>query len=275
MPSQRPQWQALNPRSPAVTTTPRQATIGKSLVIKGEVTGSESLYIDGRVEGSINLAGNRVRLGATSRCPTSMPRIVVLAKSAATHRSDRVDIRSDGSLTGDVIAAASPLKTEPSSKAHRHPQRRPAQQQKPTRRQIIRQRAGNRGARRSFSRRATHCRPRFPQRHPQGCSFAFVALGSGARRRCCAVEERPIRARKLIRMSSASALGPPSSNVHQAEKNGGCFPAFVGPSLLHDQGNVHAIVARVRREVTVTCRSPQACHAFVELPLSHPTTVAS
>src|SRR6202030_4491946 len=45
---------------PATTTTADQATIGKSLVIKGEVTGSESLYIDGRVEGSINLSGNRV-----------------------------------------------------------------------------------------------------------------------------------------------------------------------------------------------------------------------
>ncbi len=40
-----------------------QATIGKSLVIKGEVTGLEPLYIDGRVEGSISLAGNRVTVG--------------------------------------------------------------------------------------------------------------------------------------------------------------------------------------------------------------------
>src|SRR5581483_7553655 len=45
---------------PVSTNTAEQATIGKSLVIKGEVTGSESLYIDGRVEGSINLSGNRV-----------------------------------------------------------------------------------------------------------------------------------------------------------------------------------------------------------------------
>ena len=48
---------------PVATTTADQATIGKSLVIKGEVTGSESLYIDGRVEGSINLSGNRVTVG--------------------------------------------------------------------------------------------------------------------------------------------------------------------------------------------------------------------
>src|SRR5437764_13175420 len=53
---------ASTPR-PVTTTTADQATIGKSLVIKGEVTGSESLYIDGRVEGSINLSGNRVTVG--------------------------------------------------------------------------------------------------------------------------------------------------------------------------------------------------------------------
>src|SRR5690348_11651906 len=44
---------ASAPRN-ALMNTNEQATIGKSLVIKGEVSGSESLYIDGRVEGSIN-----------------------------------------------------------------------------------------------------------------------------------------------------------------------------------------------------------------------------
>src|SRR5215469_12564772 len=40
-----------------------QATLGKSIAIKGEVSGSGSLYIDGRVEGSINLLENRVTVG--------------------------------------------------------------------------------------------------------------------------------------------------------------------------------------------------------------------
>ena len=43
--------------------TGEQATIGKSLIVKGELTGSESLYIDGKVEGAINLPGNRVTVG--------------------------------------------------------------------------------------------------------------------------------------------------------------------------------------------------------------------
>jgi cytoskeletal protein CcmA (bactofilin family) len=93
---------------PVTTTTADQATIGKSLVIKGEVTGSESLYIDGRVEGSINLAGNRVTVGRNGVVSANINarEIVVLGKVRGNlTASDRVDIRSDGSLTGDVIAA--------------------------------------------------------------------------------------------------------------------------------------------------------------------------
>jgi len=98
---------AVVPR-PVVSTTSDQATIGKSLVIKGEVTGSESLYIDGRVEGSINLSGNRVTIGRNGVVGANINarEIVVLGKVRGNlTASDRVDIRSDGSLTGDVVAA--------------------------------------------------------------------------------------------------------------------------------------------------------------------------
>jgi cytoskeletal protein CcmA (bactofilin family) len=93
---------------PVPATSSDQATIGKSLVIKGEVTGSESLYIDGRVEGSINLSGNRVTIGRNGvvAANISAREIVVLGKVRGNlTASDRVDIRSDGSLTGDVVAA--------------------------------------------------------------------------------------------------------------------------------------------------------------------------
>ncbi len=93
---------------PVAASTADQATIGKSLVIKGEVTGSESLYIDGRVEGSINLAGNRVTVGRNGVVSANINarEIVVLGKVRGNlTASDRVDIRSDGSLTGDVVAA--------------------------------------------------------------------------------------------------------------------------------------------------------------------------
>ncbi len=106
--SSAPSMAAAEPARPVTTTTADQATIGKSLVIKGEVTGSESLYIDGRVEGSINLSGNRVTVGRNGVVAANINarEIVVLGKVRGNlTASDRVDIRSDGSLTGDVIAA--------------------------------------------------------------------------------------------------------------------------------------------------------------------------
>lgn len=97
---------AAAPRN-ATLNTSEQATIGKSLVIKGEVTGSESLYIDGRVEGSINLPGNRVTIGRNGVVAANVVarEIVVIGKLKGNlTASDRVDIRNEGSLTGDVVA---------------------------------------------------------------------------------------------------------------------------------------------------------------------------
>jgi cytoskeletal protein CcmA (bactofilin family) len=91
----------------ALASAQDQATIGKSLVIKGEVTGSESLYIDGRVEGSINLPGNRVTIGRNGvvNANINAREIVVVGKVKGNLvANDRVDIRNEGSLTGDVIA---------------------------------------------------------------------------------------------------------------------------------------------------------------------------
>ncbi len=93
--------------SPSVASG-EQATIGKSLVVKGEVSGSESLYIDGKVEGTINLPGNRVTVGRNGQVAANIlaREVVVLGKLRGNvNASDRVDIRSEGSLTGDVAAA--------------------------------------------------------------------------------------------------------------------------------------------------------------------------
>jgi cytoskeletal protein CcmA (bactofilin family) len=96
---------AAAPRN-AVLNNQEQATIGKSLVIKGEVTGSEALYIDGRVEGAINLAGHRVTIGRNGQVQANInaKEVVILGKVKGNlTASDRVDIRNEGSLTGDVI----------------------------------------------------------------------------------------------------------------------------------------------------------------------------
>ena len=70
---------AASPSLPHPTTKPHassaswtssmgaHSTIGKSLLIKGEITGSESVHIEGKVEGSIELPDERVTVGRNGR----------------------------------------------------------------------------------------------------------------------------------------------------------------------------------------------------------------
>jgi cytoskeletal protein CcmA (bactofilin family) len=90
-----------------MTSPIEQATIGRTLVIKGEITGSESLYIDGRVEGSITFKDHRVTVGRNGvvNSNISAREVVIMGKvTGNVECSDRVDIRSEGSLTGDVVS---------------------------------------------------------------------------------------------------------------------------------------------------------------------------
>jgi cytoskeletal protein CcmA (bactofilin family) len=88
------------------TTAPiEQATIGRSLVIKGEISGTEALYIDGRVEGKITLSNNRVTIGRNGvvQADIAAREIVVMGKITGNLEcSDRVDIRSEGIVNGNI-----------------------------------------------------------------------------------------------------------------------------------------------------------------------------
>jgi len=97
---------SLAPRN-AVLQTAEQVTIGKSMIVKGEITGSESIYIDGRVEGCISLADNRITVGSHGvvAADISASEIVVLGEVRGNLvASDRVNIRDTGSFIGDVVA---------------------------------------------------------------------------------------------------------------------------------------------------------------------------
>ena len=81
------------------------ATIGKSVIVKGELSGSEDLYVDGEVEGSISLNGQSLTIG-----PNGHLRANVEARNVIVHgsvngnvrASERVDLRKSASLTGDI-----------------------------------------------------------------------------------------------------------------------------------------------------------------------------
>src|SRR5246127_582596 len=83
-----------------------QATIGRSLVIKGEISGAESLFVDGRIEGTINIPENRVTVGRNGAVTADINarEVVIMGKVHGNIIcSDRLDIRSEGSVTGDVV----------------------------------------------------------------------------------------------------------------------------------------------------------------------------
>ncbi len=98
----------LNSQPGKTATSPiEQATIGRSVVIKGEITGSESLYIDGRVEGTLSFGDHRVTVGRNGTVAANITarEVVIMGKVTGNIQcSDRVDIRSEGSLTGDVVS---------------------------------------------------------------------------------------------------------------------------------------------------------------------------
>jgi cytoskeletal protein CcmA (bactofilin family) len=91
-----------------VTAPVDQATIGRTLVIKGEISGSEALYVDGRIEGKITMPESRVTIGRNGKVDASIQarEVVVMGKvNGNIQCSDRVDIRAEGSVTGDISTA--------------------------------------------------------------------------------------------------------------------------------------------------------------------------
>ena len=98
---QRPGWNTANV-GPAV----EHATIGSSIVIKGEVSGSEALFVEGSVEGSINIPGHRVTVGrnSTVKADISAKEVVVMGTVKGNiHCADLLDIRAESHLQGQIV----------------------------------------------------------------------------------------------------------------------------------------------------------------------------
>lgn len=84
------------------------AHIGKSVLVKGELSGNEDLYIDGEVEGTVELRDHNLTVGPNGRVKASLnaKEVTILGKVQGNVRaSDRVDIRKSASLVGDIAAA--------------------------------------------------------------------------------------------------------------------------------------------------------------------------
>ena len=81
------------------------AQIGKSVVIKGELSGSEDLYVDGQVEGSISLKNNSLTVGPNGQVKASVEAkgIVVQGKlEGNVQATERVELRKSAVVNGDI-----------------------------------------------------------------------------------------------------------------------------------------------------------------------------
>jgi cytoskeletal protein CcmA (bactofilin family) len=79
--------------------------IGKSIVIKGELSCSEELYIDGQVEGAIDPKGNRLTIGPNGRVKANVHACAVVVQGKLEgniHASDRVDLKQSAIVVGDI-----------------------------------------------------------------------------------------------------------------------------------------------------------------------------
>lgn len=108
-----PQWQSHPSSSEvengrlAVPSALNLACIGASLEIKGSVTGEEDLQIDGKVEGPV-VIGGRLTVGASGQLKSGVTarELAVYGKvSGNVNAPDRVEIKKDGAVIGDIQTA--------------------------------------------------------------------------------------------------------------------------------------------------------------------------
>jgi cytoskeletal protein CcmA (bactofilin family) len=105
------QFRELRPGTGAkssVSAVTAPSIIGKSLIIKGEITGAESVLIEGTVEGSIVLPDDRVTVGPSGRVSADITAqdIVVLGElTGSCDAREHLYVRREGSLCGDIVTA--------------------------------------------------------------------------------------------------------------------------------------------------------------------------
>ncbi len=81
--------------------------IGKSVMVKGELSGSEDLYLDGEVEGSINLRDHSLTIGPNGRIRATIHarELIVHGKiDGNVEGTERVELKKSSSLVGDVLS---------------------------------------------------------------------------------------------------------------------------------------------------------------------------
>jgi cytoskeletal protein CcmA (bactofilin family) len=84
------------------------ARLGAGLQIKGHITGTENLQIDGKVDGPISLHGHELTVGPKAQLNSEIHagQVIVYGRVVGNvHARERVDVKTDGSIIGDISTA--------------------------------------------------------------------------------------------------------------------------------------------------------------------------
>jgi cytoskeletal protein CcmA (bactofilin family) len=95
-------------RSPDADSSRNSATIGKAVKIIGQIFSKEDLYVDGDVEGTIECQDNKLTIGPNGKLQAAVRarEVIVLGQIKGNVESaDRIDIRKDARLVGDIKTA--------------------------------------------------------------------------------------------------------------------------------------------------------------------------
>src|SRR5450755_1517841 len=96
------------PATSADRSSSGTARLGASLHVKGEITGNEDLHIDGSVEGLVQLEERKLTIGASAKVTADVVarEVVVYGTVKGNLRAkDRIEIKKDGSVVGDLTTA--------------------------------------------------------------------------------------------------------------------------------------------------------------------------
>ena len=174
--------------------------IGKSVVIKGELNGSEDLTIEGQVEGKIELRQNVLTIGPNGRIKAQVfaKSVIILGEvTGNVTATEKVDIRDNGSVDGDIAAPRVAIAEGAHFRGSIDMQR--ARRRRPTR------------------------RPRRPRRRPRPPVRARPAVQPG-RRRWLAVRRRHTRRRHAVTGDAVRLVSHPATRLPHGHSRGGARP---------------------------------------------------
>jgi len=83
------------------------ANIGKSITLKGDLSGNEDLVIEGHIEGRVDLPNNQLTIGANGSCAAEVHAKTVIVVGKVTGNviaTERIEIQATGLVNGDVSA---------------------------------------------------------------------------------------------------------------------------------------------------------------------------